>query len=668
MDTKPTSSNNDVDSDDMELCNTDDEQEEERKRKSLSTESNINTSEVVSADSSGNTSSAPVLMPSLRGTFTKDGNGFICRGKWAMSDSEHGSPEKCSAFEFRLVKGFDDKQTLFPIDGRYLGWFSLKQPALGKSIKIDDKDMIMKFLKLEDGSFSVEGTGSNKFGSFTLNGKLDADLATVQLYREYVLKPVPAPPSSSGGLKRKLSLDATSQKSNDTSTAQREGGGRLKKQSAYMREYSESLVPKPPVPKATIPKSVMSTLSSSTKIVNNPIQTGNIQSAVSSGLNRSQRIPSIIVKCAELLKEMQKHPQGIWFLEPVDYVKLNILDYPQVVTKPMDFSTISHNIEKGQYEQPEQFADHMRLVFRNAITYNHARDHPVHIAARDLNAKFEEKYRTMISNYQSLHATSANYVSDPDVSVPTPAISKPNNSSITKKPSINKFPRNSNIGGTSAVQPSSSKVSPRYDGFIPAPVVDTNTATIIEMQRKMEEMARDIAALKKAIRQNEVLTNLETQRSAAHDPLTLEEKKLLIEQIHKLPPEKMDHVVEIITAAMKNTGQAGEDIEVPLDELDSLTLRKLQKYVEECNKKRRVSSPRANGERTGPKERKPRNSQFKQSLGSPLNGMSQIYDPLTNAAAAEYALEEDELLFDADALEEDTANEPVDAEGNEQVN
>lgn len=71
------------------------------------------------------------------------------------------------------------------------------------------------------------------------------------------------------------------------------------------------------------------------------------------------------------------------------------------------------------------------------------------------------------------------------------------------------------------------------------------------------------------------------RRDASHNPLTFEEKKTLIAQIHKLPADKMPHVLNIIQSALppRENDEDG-DIEVPLDALDTFTLRKLQKFIE----------------------------------------------------------------------------------------
>jgi hypothetical protein len=63
--------------------------------------------------------------------------------------------------------------------------------------------------------------------------------------------------------------------------------------------------------------------------------------------------------------------------------------------------------------------------------------------------------------------------------------------------------------------------------------------------------------------------------------LSFEEKKNLIAEISRLPANKMVEVVEIIRQVIPaDSGKEDSDeIEIPLDELDTATLRKLQKFV-----------------------------------------------------------------------------------------
>jgi hypothetical protein len=65
----------------------------------------------------------------------------------------------------------------------------------------------------------------------------------------------------------------------------------------------------------------------------------------------------------------------------------------------------------------------------------------------------------------------------------------------------------------------------------------------------------------------------------SHNPLTLDEKKALISQIHKLPAERMDDVVDIIRSATDVRDEGDNEVEISLDDLDTHTLRRLQSYV-----------------------------------------------------------------------------------------
>jgi hypothetical protein len=512
----------------------------------------------ISEDEIKPTPTAPVLIPSLRGKYELIGSNLTCKGQWAMSDAGHALPDQTSPFEFKLSKSFDTSAAL-PISGKYQGWFFLKQAPPLKGLKIDDKDMIIKFIKNEnDSTYKVEGRGVNRFGSFTLYGTLYED-HSVQLYREYLPKAVPGP-------KVKASAESKPKIAISDADSHREGSGRVRKVSAFMKEYEDSLAPKPikaPGPSAskTSSSAAMQPMASAPLAYNT--------AAAASG-NRSQRTPASIVKCSELLKEITKQPQAVWFLEPVDPIKLNIPDYVTIITKPMDFGSIGKNIERNVYETPESFAEHMRLVFRNAITYNQMRDHPVHVAARELSAKFEDRFRSLMANLASLPVGPAAYYYN------EPKLARTTSSSSSKSKGKSR-PSTSWSKG----RPSSVGSNGRFDAFLP-PVMDAGSASLIEMQRKMQEMQDELVALRTTIRQTEVKSSLETQRSAAQNPLTFEEKRNLIAQIHRLPGEKMDHVVEIIQAAMKpnQRGDNNDEIEIPLDELDTLTLRKLQRYVE----------------------------------------------------------------------------------------
>ena len=108
-------------------------------------------------------------------------------------------------------------------------------------------------------------------------------------------------------------------------------------------------------------------------------------------------------QCSQLLEKLINQPRAYdYFYTPVDPIALGIPDYFTVIKQPMALETIENKLSCGDYSTPEEFAADVRLVFTNAMTYNRAPDHPVHEAARDLLAVFEEKYRLMVYEHPRL--------------------------------------------------------------------------------------------------------------------------------------------------------------------------------------------------------------------------------------------------------------------------
>ena len=92
-------------------------------------------------------------------------------------------------------------------------------------------------------------------------------------------------------------------------------------------------------------------------------------------------------------------------------------------------------------------------------------------------------------------------------------------------------------------------------------------------------MQRELLSLRTAVAQEQVKGSLDQRQAESQNPLTLEEKEALIESINTLPAVDMERVITIIQEAAPRGQEAGEDVEIPLDELDTHTLRKLQAYV-----------------------------------------------------------------------------------------
>lgn len=507
---------------------------------------------------------------SLRGKLTSGENGMqIFKGVWAMNDVDHTSG-LTGEFEYKLVHADPDSRT-FPVNGLYKGHYMMKA---GKSWTKYIDDLTLRFAPKGNesvdagGEFNISGRSQNKHGDSKLQGTLDADLSLV-VYK------IALPTISTQNLKRRKSdSGGISRQSSTSSLPPRESTPRMRTEK--VKVAPELLQPLPPRAASVQRQSSISSVAS---------ESGN-----------ARRPTGQLAKCNDLLKEMMRYPSATWFLEPVDHVKMNIPDYPLIIKEPMDFRTIKEKLEEGAYETADKFASDMRLVFKNAITYNHMKESPVHMAAKELSTKFEEKIRILKGSSSSAasdtsesrkKAVAAKPV--PPKVVPVKAAAAVSHSTATKP-----------VGGSSK----SSGSGPRA-----APEPPASTMQILEMQKTIAMMQNEInklrsevgtvgtgsagatkknASAKPSLAASAAVAAAPVVPSLTFQPLTFDEKKTLISQIHALQPQKLAKVVEIIQASLPpgRTDDNGEEVEIPIDELDTATLRKLQDYVENSSKKR----------------------------------------------------------------------------------
>lgn len=98
--------------------------------------------------------------------------------------------------------------------------------------------------------------------------------------------------------------------------------------------------------------------------------------------------------CKKILQGIMANKWSWPFNAPVD---TNIYkDYGEKVKTPMDFGTIKKNLDGGVYTHPEQFVQHVRLVFDNARMYNKPGS-DVHVMATTLQEKFEDRCASSIT-------------------------------------------------------------------------------------------------------------------------------------------------------------------------------------------------------------------------------------------------------------------------------
>lgn len=71
----------------------------------------------------------------------------------------------------------------------------------------------------------------------------------------------------------------------------------------------------------------------------------------------------IVTKCISL-------KCAYFFLDPVDLIKLNIPDYFDVVSQPIDLKTVKQRLLHNYYSDPHSFKADMNRIWQNSYLYN----------------------------------------------------------------------------------------------------------------------------------------------------------------------------------------------------------------------------------------------------------------------------------------------------------
>ena len=72
----------------------------------------------------------------------------------------------------------------------------------------------------------------------------------------------------------------------------------------------------------------------------------------------------------QLIQSLIDSPDSFEFRSPVDYVTFGLLDYPLIVKKPMDLSTVKKHMSNNMYETVESCLADIQLIWDNCKLYN----------------------------------------------------------------------------------------------------------------------------------------------------------------------------------------------------------------------------------------------------------------------------------------------------------
>jgi len=104
--------------------------------------------------------------------------------------------------------------------------------------------------------------------------------------------------------------------------------------------------------------------------------------------------------CTGITRVLVNNKNGGPFAAPVDYLALNIPDYPHIIKKPMDLGTIQKKMSSNEYTTVDEWTADVRLVFANATTFNPP-DHIVHQMAKTLSGVFDKKLAALLEKLET---------------------------------------------------------------------------------------------------------------------------------------------------------------------------------------------------------------------------------------------------------------------------
>ncbi|KAG1137208.1 hypothetical protein G6F37_010855 [Rhizopus arrhizus] len=266
--------------------------------------------------------------------------------------------------------------------------------------------------------------------------------------------------------------------------------------------------------------------------------------------------------CVQALKELKKSKYrdiNYPFLHPVDVVALNIPDYVDIIKHPMDLSTIEKKLNDGEYVEPKDFEEDIKLMFNNCYLYNPP-SLPIHKMGRQLEKVFDEKWAQKPPKTEPVPL-----VDDAPEEEFDEVLEQRNDSDDERDQKIAELERHI---ATISQQIASIKSQKRKKPTEKARRASTKSTKEKKTSIPKEKKRRTSA------------TNKTKERKEELPEFTFDQKKDLSERINNLQGDQLNTVVDIIRSSMPNLdGQGQEEIVLDIDSLDRSTLHRLHEFV-----------------------------------------------------------------------------------------
>lgn len=281
----------------------------------------------------------------------------------------------------------------------------------------------------------------------------------------------------------------------------------------------------------------------------------------------------------------------------VDWKGMGLLDYPKVIKHPMDLGTIKEKLKRGKYSHTTEFGQDVRLVWRNAKTYN-AEGSEIFEAATELEATFDAKFaqlpkgplraggdtlgkaKEIVKQIRKL--PNADAFAEP---VDWEGLKLDDYLDVIKTPmDLGTIVRRLDNGGHYAsVEAIFQDVELVWHN---AMMYNMEGSAVHEAARKLRSLAEKKFA--------ELLREAAEggggyERGGKVREVTFEMKQELVASTNELTPKELYGVVYIVTqncpAALEApSGGAADEVEVDIDSLDHDTFVLVDRYVKDCKK------------------------------------------------------------------------------------
>eukprot|EP01133_Synstelium_polycarpum_P015262 gene15262-18068_t len=119
----------------------------------------------------------------------------------------------------------------------------------------------------------------------------------------------------------------------------------------------------------------------------------------------------VLLKCKEIIAILMKDSRSRAFREPVDVVKLHLKNYNEIIKHPKDLGTIERTFQANKYHHYSQVNNDIKLVFKNAMTFNEE-ESDIYDLAEELDKLYDELYQKALGESEAEAQLQAEIIKD----------------------------------------------------------------------------------------------------------------------------------------------------------------------------------------------------------------------------------------------------------------